>query len=110
MARIVELNEEGEAKIFVEVPDSVAPPGRRIARETAGGVLDDTAGDFEGALASIRRVANGFHEAVTDLVKAPDAAVVEFGVKLTAGAGIIIASGTAEANVKVTLTWKKDTG
>ena len=90
MARVLELKEEGAAQIFVEVPDSLAPPGRRIAREAPGGVLDETAGDFEGALASIRRVANGFH------------------VKLTAGAGIIIASGTAEANVKVTLTWKKD--
>jgi lysozyme family protein len=32
----------------------------------------------------------------------PDSATVEFGVKLTGSASVIIASGTAEANVKVT--------
>jgi hypothetical protein len=38
--------------------------------------------------------------------RASDTAKFEFGVKLTGGAGIIIASGTAEANLKVTLDWK----
>jgi hypothetical protein len=43
---------------------------------------------------------------LTKLPRAPDTAKVEFGVKLTGGAGIIIASGSATANIKITLDWK----
>jgi hypothetical protein len=51
-------------------------------------------------------VANGLYGSLSGLISKPETAEVEFGVKLTGGAGIIIASGTAEANVKVKLSWK----
>jgi hypothetical protein len=36
----------------------------------------------------------------------PDKVEVEFGVKLNADAGVILASAGAEANYTVTLTWR----
>jgi Trypsin-co-occurring domain 1 len=38
---------------------------------------------------------------------APDEFTVEFGVKLSAKAAVVIASATTDANFKVTLKWKK---
>ena len=63
-------------------------------------------GNFEGALTNIHKVASGLYNMLTKLPRAPDTAKVEFGVKLTGGAGIIIASGSATANIKITLDWK----
>ena len=39
---------------------------------------------------------------------APEHFVVEFGVKLGGEAGIILAKGTAEVNLKITMTWDRD--
>jgi Trypsin-co-occurring domain 1 len=38
----------------------------------------------------------------------PDHFTVEFGVKLGGETGIILAKGTAEVNLKVTMTWDRD--
>jgi hypothetical protein len=106
MPRIVELAAGEGAGIFVEIDESRVQGTQRIATESAERALEKVAGNFEGALENIHRVASGLYNMLAKLPRAPDAAKIEFGVKLTGGAGIIIASGTAAANVKVTLDWK----
>ncbi|WP_093775756.1 CU044_2847 family protein [Streptomyces sp. yr375] len=44
--------------------------------------------------------------ATRGLATAPESVTVEFGVKLTAEAGVVVARGTTEANFAVTATWK----
>ncbi|SRR6266852_3421208 len=105
MSRIIELPAGKDVSIFVEVDDS-AHGTQRIAADAGERALEKISGTFEGALASIRKVSEGLYETLAKLPRAPDEANFEFGVKLTGGAGIIIASGTAEANIKVTLNWK----
>ena len=39
---------------------------------------------------------------------APEHFTVEFGVKLGGESGIILAKGTAEVNLKITMTWDRD--
>jgi hypothetical protein len=106
MPRIVELPAEEGAGIFVEIDESRVQGTQRVAIETAERALEKVAGNFEGALANIARVASGLYNALAKLPRAPDTAKIEFGVKLTGGAGIIIASGTAAANIKIALDWK----
>jgi|SRR5215472_2118559 len=106
MPRIVELPAGDNGGIFVEIDDSRAQGTQRIAAEGADRALEKVAGNFEGALANIHKVASGLYGVLDRLPRAPDTARVEFGVKLTAGAGIIIASGSATANIKVVLDWK----
>jgi Trypsin-co-occurring domain 1 len=79
---------------------------QRIAADAGERALERVSGSLEGALANIHKVAIGLYETLVKMPRAPDTAKFEFGVKLTGGAGIIIASGTAEANLKVTLDWK----
>lgn len=43
------------------------------------------------------------------LVDAPDELTVEFGIKLTASAGAVLASAAVEANYTVTMMWKGPT-
>jgi hypothetical protein len=40
----------------------------------------------------------------------PDNFEVEFGVKLGGETGIILAKGTAEVNLKITLKWNRERG
>ena len=39
---------------------------------------------------------------------APEHFTVEFGVKLGGETGIIVAKGTAEVNLKITMTWDRE--
>jgi hypothetical protein len=106
MARIIELSAGEDGGIFVEIDDNHAQGTQRIAVQNAERALESVTGNFEGALANIHKVASGLYVMLTKLPRAPDTAKVEFGVKLTGGAGIIIASGSAAANIKITLDWK----
>jgi uncharacterized protein (DUF39 family) len=106
MAHVIELPVNDGASIFVEIDDTLAQGNQRIAVDASERALEKITGNFEGALANIQRISNGLYGALSNLARVPDSATVEFGVKLTGGASVIIASGTAEANVKVTLNWK----
>jgi len=41
------------------------------------------------------------------VASAPEHFTVEFGVKLGGETGIIVAKGTVEANLKITMTWDR---
>jgi hypothetical protein len=56
----------------------------------------------------IKPAATAIISKLRELNQPPDTIGVEFGIKLSAGAGAILASAGAEANFKVTLTWKRE--
>jgi hypothetical protein len=100
MSDFIELSMADGANIFVEIKDSIDLDHHKPAHGAHG------AGTFEGALHNIQRISNGLYHALSKLTHAPDSAMVEFGVKLTGGAGVIITSGMDEANIKITLNWQ----
>jgi hypothetical protein len=108
MARILEL--QADAGIFIEIDDSRAQGTQRIAVDAGERALEKVSGSLDGAMANIQKVAGKLYESLAGLPRSPESAKFEFAVKLTGGAGIIIASGTAEANIKVTLEWKPPGG
>lgn len=57
------------------------------------------------AVASIRQVSERVTSATRDLVQRPDEVEVEFGLKLDAATGALIARTGAEAHLRVTLRW-----
>ncbi|WP_234380096.1 CU044_2847 family protein [Streptomyces sp. CMB-StM0423] len=91
----VEADEEADGIVRAARPGEVAA--------SAGRTLQD-------ALDGIRPVAAAVHERLRALPAAPDRVTVEFGVKLSAEAGVIVARGTAEANFTVTLEWESGQG
>jgi hypothetical protein len=84
-----------------EVPDDLvlasAGPGKVAVR--ARTTLEEAFTDFKPSLAKIVDVLREM---------APGEMTVEFGVKMGCETGVIIAKGAAEANFKVTMSWKAD--
>ncbi|MEU6497684.1 CU044_2847 family protein [Streptomyces sp. NPDC046984] len=60
---------------------------------------------FEGALVGVRAAAESALRVLRDGALKPDGIEIEFGVKLSAETGAIIAKGTAEGHLVVKLTW-----
>jgi hypothetical protein len=62
---------------------------------------------FETAVDKLRPAIDYLNQQLTAFRNSPDNVELEFGIKLTAAAGAIIASAGTEANFKVKLCWKK---
>lgn len=63
---------------------------------------------FETAMAKVRPAASAVIDSLRNMVHSPDEVQVEFGIKMSAEAGAIIASSGLEANFKVALKWKQE--
>lgn len=71
----------------------------------AGTVVTRAEETFDRALARIASIGDATIEAIRSSARRPDQVTVEFGIKLSASAGAILAAANAEANLKVTLSW-----
>ncbi|MCE0445187.1 hypothetical protein LT493_09090 [Streptomyces tricolor] len=60
---------------------------------------------FEGALDGVRAAATAALRVFRDGSLRPDAVEIEFGVRLSAEAGAVIAKGSAEGHLLVKLSW-----
>lgn len=86
------------------------PPdrGQRVGRGGTGPAIAAVAGggNFSDALKSVRPAIEEALAVFRDL-QAPDEVRIEFGVKFSASAGVILASGSGEATLKVNVKWQK---
>lgn len=106
MKRLIEfpLNDGSSVVVEVDEPDVE----RGVAKAARPGEVAERAKEtFEAALERIRPAAATIIGKLRDLVDPPDEIEVEFGIKLTAEAGAVLASAGVEANYRVTLTWKR---
>jgi hypothetical protein len=112
MKRLVEFPSDSGEPILVEVEDV------RIAGETRSGlsastVVERAQTSFEDAVEKARPMAAGLVgklRAIGDAAgNLPDEVQVEFGIVLNAEAGAVLASASAGAKNKVTMTWKRPT-
>jgi Trypsin-co-occurring domain 1 len=93
--------------LVVEV-DATQNSGARVMRGSASeAALAQASTTFESALENVRIAADGILQQLRSLAQPPDEVAVEFGVKMSAESGAIIAKASGEANFKINLTWKK---
>ncbi len=78
------------------------------AAKGAVGKVIEAADSFDDALGALRGYANGVTHAIGGLAARPEEAKVEFSLKFTAKAGIVVTGASGEAQMKVTLTWKPE--
>ena len=104
MNSLIEFPLEDGSSIWVEVRDTETGGLVPAAR---GDLTARAAQTFESALERVRPAAQAIIQKLRDLPDTPDEVEVEFGLKLSAEAGAIIAAGGVEANYRVTLKWKK---
>ncbi|MGH7847309.1 MAG: CU044_2847 family protein [Candidatus Binatia bacterium] len=105
MKQLVEFPLEGGGSIVVEVEGAAGGPGV-VRGGRPGEIIDQAKQSFETALEKLKPAAAAIIAKLRDLSEPPDEIEVEFGIKLNADVGVILASAGAEANYTVTLTWR----
>jgi hypothetical protein len=95
--------ETQDGPVVVEV--SSADPGFSTVARKPGDVIVDAKERFEDALVNVRAAAVSALRAFRDKSLDPDEVSLEFGVRLNATAGAVIASTSAEGHFVVKLTW-----
>ena len=104
MKRYVEYPLDGGGSVIVEVDQ---PPSGLVPAASDGEVVAKARERFDDALDAVRPIAGKLLAKLRDLPEAPDEVAVEFGVNLGFNAGVVIASGSTGANVKVALKWTR---
>jgi hypothetical protein len=107
MKRLIEFPLQEGGAIMVEVDSSPAPTGKTVRGPTATEVVEKARQSFETSLERIKPVAAAIIAKLRELSDQPEQVSVEFGIKLSAEAGVVLASTGVEANFKVTLMWKR---
>ena len=87
--------------VLVEV-DRTAPAGRRRA-----GIARAEGIDLEAAMQKLSTLTKQLADTVISLHPLPDQFEIQFGIKLSAQAGIILAKAGTEANFAIKLTWNR---
>ena len=108
MAELAQFALNGGGVVVVET-DAADTSARRVMRGASPEATIATASaTFESALQTVRSAAEGILNQLRSLQQPPDEVAVEFGVKMSAEAGAVIAKASTEANFKINLTWKKE--
>jgi Trypsin-co-occurring domain 1 len=91
--------------VVVEI-DSSEPGFQSISRRP-GEAIYDVQERFEDALESVRDAAASALKKFRDKILDPESVEIEFGVKLNAEAGAVIAKTSAEGHLIVKLAWSR---
>ncbi|MEU6282137.1 CU044_2847 family protein [Streptomyces sp. NPDC047028] len=102
MGKLVEFTTDDGVVVVVETADPAT--GTRLVSRGENPAAQATR-TFEGALDSVRAAAHSALSVFRDGALRPDSVELEFGVKLSAEAGAIIAKGAAEGQLVVRLGW-----
>ncbi len=106
MKRLIEFPLEEGGSIWVEV-DEPEPPGGVVRAANPVEMMAKASQTFDEALDKIRPAADILVAKLRGLTDPPDEMAVQFGLKLSAEAGAVVAAAGVEANYTVTLTWKR---
>ena len=110
MARLAKFVLGDGSSIVAEVDDDSFESPRSVMR--GGGVASPefvvkANETFDAALDRVRYAAETMLDRLTSLTRPPDEVAVEFGVKLNAETGAVIAKASTEANFKINLKWTR---
>lgn len=105
MKRLIEFPLENGDSILVEVDE--AEEGTLVKAALTSEVVAKAQQTFEQALEKVKPASSAIIKKLRNLSDPPDEITVAFGLKLSAEAGAVVASASADANYTVTLKWKK---
>jgi len=91
------------SEVVVEVDDADTGRLTRVARGDDG--LLRAGRSFESALSMLKPVLDAITKTLREA--APEEAVVELGLKLSAEAGAILTKASGDAHITLKLTWKR---
>ena len=105
MKTYVQFGLDQGGSIVVEVDEPISSGAERAGRREK---VEEAKQSFNQALDTIRPAAITVLQKVKEFAgeEAPDGVEVEFGIKLSAEFGAVLASASVEANYRVTLKWE----
>ncbi len=106
MNKLIAFPVQGGGTVVVEVDEPASESGVGPAARP-GEIAETAAETLQSALARIGPAITAIVDQMKDAAKSPEEIAVEFAIKLTGKLGAVIASTEAEANFRVTVTWKK---
>jgi hypothetical protein len=106
VSRLATFALENGASIAVEIDSGVDDQIMRGVSTPAEFVVKANQ-SFAMALDNVEQAAQSVIDRLRSLSTAPDEIEVEFGVKLNAEAGAVIAKASSEAHFQIGLKWKK---
>lgn len=105
MRRLIEFTVPDGASLLVEVDEpEVAGPRPAGVGDRA---IERATMSIDQAISKIRPLAESLLSELQGLTRRPDQVEVEFGIKLNASAGIVVANTAVEGNCKIKLSWKQ---
>ncbi len=107
MKRLVEFPLHQGGSVLIEVDEPPAGPVMRGLGNDRSALVEKADKTFEDATAALTPAARSLIARFRSIDDAPDEVGIEFGVQLSAQTGAFIASVAAEANFKVSMTWRR---
>ena len=107
MKRLAEFPLDEGGSVLVEVDEPPGGPVTRGLRKDRSALVEQADQTFEDATAAVTPAAQSLIDRLRSIKDPPDEVAIEFGVQLSAQTGAFIASVAAEANFKVSMTWRR---
>lgn len=110
MSNFIEVQLDSETKIFLEAEAGYVKQGNDdfftpVASNNK--IIEKTKDFLENSIKQIKAFAGNISNSIQNLDVAPDELEVEFSVKFTVDAGIIISSVGSETGITIKLKWSK---
>ncbi|WAZ20834.1 hypothetical protein STRCI_001975 [Streptomyces cinnabarinus] len=105
MAYVGEMVLDDGQVVLLEVTGE-GPAG--VQRVSRGGAVAGAAETLQQALARVRPALGAVLEGARELPRPPESVTVEFGITLSAEAGVVVARGSTEAHFTVTMNWANE--
>jgi hypothetical protein len=107
MKRLVEFPLDQGGSILIEVDEPPAGPAMRGLGKDHSALVEKADKTFEDATAAVTPAARSLIAQLRSIDDPPAEIGIEFGVQLSAQTGAFIASVAAQANFKVSMTWRR---
>ena len=99
-------DDKGSGLVLVEADPNDIPGGLTLASSAPGKAAASATRSLSDSLEQLEPVLRTVKDKL--VATAPEHFTVEFGVKLGGETGIIVAKGTAEVNLKITMSWDRE--
>ena len=107
MKRLVEFSLDQGGSVLVEIDEPPSGPVMRGIGKDQSTLVEKADKTFQDATAAVTPAAQSLIAQVRSIGDPPDEVGIEFGVQLSAQTGAFIASVAAQANFKVSMTWRR---
>jgi len=110
MSKLIEITLDDNSKIYLEAVSEnmgMEEEGLFANRIPEGRIIQKTKSFLDGTFNQIKAFSSNLAESFKSLEYCPDEIEVDFAVKFSADAGVIISSISSEASITVKLKWNK---